>query len=615
MRLTRASARLGLDGDWKYGKCTSPRPELGSEALSPIDPSSKIALALDSYRGKYALLLGSGVSKAAGIPTSWDVIVDLCGRLAKSGPDTNVVDPVDWYRRNHDNQEPAFDNLTEELGTTGDARRQLLETYFEPPNSGTTKRRPPASAHAAIARLCKLGYVKIVITTNFDRLIEEALNAEGIIPDVVRGDFDIDGAENYVHSRCFLLKLHGDYKDSRLRTSPADLASYPAPLGELLERILEDFGLIVCGWSATYDPALRQAVAAQRRRPYPVFWYARGELSDEARTVVATRSAQVIQIDDANVALPTLVASVEALAAAESPHPLNAELLAARVRELMSAPQPHVILREEFKREAQRVAEAVYSEDFALSEGYSTKDIEQSWARAATMSETLTLMACTLAHADDGSDRRTLCECVERLATASKGKELPSLVSLTPLLLFSYGAAVSALFARNYSDLAALIVDPRIRLDPEQTKQSVFLALYRLDGSPFRNPFHRRDERKWYFPWLSAHLAEWLRPRLTHIVPEKEDFEECFDIWELMLAIQCTHDLGEPPYYGRFIFRSYKTGGALAHRPYDELLTEAARRKDAWGPLQAGLFGGQYSRFEEAVTRLKEKLEKIGFWH
>ena len=53
-----------------------------------IDPVHALAFSIQSNRGVYALLLGSGVSRASGIPTGWDVtldlITDLTHRLKKA---------------------------------------------------------------------------------------------------------------------------------------------------------------------------------------------------------------------------------------------------------------------------------------------------------------------------------------------------------------------------------------------------------------------------------------------------------------------------------------------------------------------------------------------------
>lgn len=47
-----------------------------------LDPTLTLAFAMHNTKGGYALLLGSGVSRAAAIPTGWEVIQDLARRLA-----------------------------------------------------------------------------------------------------------------------------------------------------------------------------------------------------------------------------------------------------------------------------------------------------------------------------------------------------------------------------------------------------------------------------------------------------------------------------------------------------------------------------------------------------
>ncbi len=47
-----------------------------------IDPLISLAFALHNAKSAYALLLGSGVSRAAGIPTGWEIVIDLTRGLA-----------------------------------------------------------------------------------------------------------------------------------------------------------------------------------------------------------------------------------------------------------------------------------------------------------------------------------------------------------------------------------------------------------------------------------------------------------------------------------------------------------------------------------------------------
>jgi hypothetical protein len=47
-----------------------------------LDPTLALALGLSASPGAYAMLLGSGTSTAAGVPTGWGVVLDLIGKVA-----------------------------------------------------------------------------------------------------------------------------------------------------------------------------------------------------------------------------------------------------------------------------------------------------------------------------------------------------------------------------------------------------------------------------------------------------------------------------------------------------------------------------------------------------
>jgi hypothetical protein len=53
-----------------------------------------------------------------------------------------------------------------------------------------------------------------------------------------------------------VLKLYGDYKDARILNTDAELSGYPVQYDSILDRILDEHGLIVCGWSGEWDLAL-----------------------------------------------------------------------------------------------------------------------------------------------------------------------------------------------------------------------------------------------------------------------------------------------------------------------------------------------------------------------
>jgi NAD-dependent SIR2 family protein deacetylase len=66
--------------------------------------------------------------------------------------------------------------LLDALVATPAERQQLLRGYFEPTEEGAEQGiKTPTVAHQAIAELVSEGYVRVVLTTNFDRLTERAI--------------------------------------------------------------------------------------------------------------------------------------------------------------------------------------------------------------------------------------------------------------------------------------------------------------------------------------------------------------------------------------------------------------------------------------------------------
>ena len=65
-----------------------------------MDPILSLAFGVQAKPGVYALLLGSGISRAAGVPTGWEITRDLVRRLAglEGAADKAGEDPEEWFR-------------------------------------------------------------------------------------------------------------------------------------------------------------------------------------------------------------------------------------------------------------------------------------------------------------------------------------------------------------------------------------------------------------------------------------------------------------------------------------------------------------------------------------
>jgi hypothetical protein len=78
--------------------------------LLAIDPVLQLAHSICSGRGIYAVLLGSGVSRGACIPTGWEVTLDLVHRLAALEGEDAGAQPGEWFRNTRDT-EPSYSFL------------------------------------------------------------------------------------------------------------------------------------------------------------------------------------------------------------------------------------------------------------------------------------------------------------------------------------------------------------------------------------------------------------------------------------------------------------------------------------------------------------------------
>jgi hypothetical protein len=120
-----------------------------------IDPITTLAFSVYENKGVYALLLGSGVSRAAHIPTGWEVTLDLIKRIAALEGVTSQPDWAKWYADMY-GAEASYSALLDQLASTADERRSILHSYIEPSEEEIAEgRKVPTRAHHAIARLVR----------------------------------------------------------------------------------------------------------------------------------------------------------------------------------------------------------------------------------------------------------------------------------------------------------------------------------------------------------------------------------------------------------------------------------------------------------------------------
>lgn len=315
-----------------------------------IDPITSLASSIVASPGVYALLLGSGVSRAAGIPTGWEVTIDLIRRIAAGEGEDDIAtasatDVEEWFRERF-KEEASYSNVLEHLALGPGDRRNLLSSYFERGPDDAEGFKTPTRAHHAIASLVASGYIKVIVTTNFDRLLEDALAAKGVRAQVIFSPDHIRGATPLEHAKVTILKLHGDYQDNRIRNTVDELDAYEPKLEKYLRGILEDYGLLVCGWSGDWDRALVRVLQKTVSRRYGFYMTFRSTPSAIANELIEFRGGRLIEIEDADTffaALEEKVLSIEKLGRRD---PISADLAQISLKRYLPRPELGIELEE-----------------------------------------------------------------------------------------------------------------------------------------------------------------------------------------------------------------------------------------------------------------------------
>jgi hypothetical protein len=285
----------------------------------------------------HAVLLGAGVSMAAGVPTAWDVQMRLIRRVAQMESvklDDALDAPARWWRERYE-VEPRYETVIEALGATPVERQQMMRQFFEPSDVEREQGfKQPTVAHRSIARLVTMGVVRVIITLNFDRLMETALHEVGVEPTLAVTPADVAGLAPLQTIQVLVVHLHGDYLSAESMLNTADeMESYPEDVIRFLRRVLEDRGLLAVGWWARYEPTLRQVIRSVPPR-FTSYWVEPQEFSDQARDLATSR--QMVRITtDADKGLGRLADAAQALPDGRARHPLNlADAVATTKREL-----------------------------------------------------------------------------------------------------------------------------------------------------------------------------------------------------------------------------------------------------------------------------------------
>ncbi len=576
-----------------------------------IDPIESLSFSVQSNPKVYALLLGSGLSRAAQIPTGWEIVRDLVRKLATIKGDTVGPDVEQWYSAKYGEQ-PDYSRLIQEVSKTPHERQRLLRPYFEPNEQQRLDgQKAPTTAHKSIARLVATGFIKVIVTTNFDRLIENALEDEGIAPTVLSSEEQIQGAPPLDHIDCCVYKVHGDYRDPQIRNTTAELAAYPSAHNTLLSRIFDDYGLIVCGWSADWDTALRNAMYRAQSRRYTTYWALHGDATDEAKRLIHHRRAHVISIDSADSLFQSLQQMIESLAQFSRPHPLSTEAAIASLKRLLSRPQDAIQLQDLVDSTVDQALAATTGEHFKPGTPEATKSaLTDRLFRYESACVTILSMGAIGGYWLNEHNFVVWQRAADRLARMSpiNGGYYPIWNHLRyyPGILFLYALGLGAVERNEFRFLNEIFVTRTTDIANGDPQSSTILEVFLKHRDPddqWKNRVEGLDNRP---VTASDHIGHAIRACLRRLIPSDEKFEYVFDKFEMLAAMAFARKQS----YLWFPLGSYVWRGSNRRRILEEISNSISTLSSNSPFVANGLIGDTADEGLEWINQFRETTNK-----
>ena len=583
-----------------------------------IDPTDSLAFSIQANRGVYALLIGSGVSQAAQIPTGWDITLDLIRKLAAASGESAEPDPELWYREKYD-EDPDYSKLIDGLAKTQTERQQLLRPYFEPNEQEREENaKQPTAAHKAIAWLVAQGFVKVIITTNFDRLIEKALEEVGVEPVVISSEDQVKGMVPLVHTQHCIFKLHGDYLDPRIRNTTSELSQYPDEFNQLLDQIFDEFGLVVCGWSGEWDIALRDAMFRALSRRFTTYWAAYGQIKDEAQRLISHRCAQVVDIESADKFFGTVQEKVASIEQFSQPHPLSTASAVASLKRYLPEPRYRIQLADLIEESVERVIEAVSTPMFDVNSPEPDSETATARVRAyeAACSTLLAMAATGGRWAEEGHFdiwRRAL----ERMTTLShlSGELMWLGLQRYPATLVLYALGLGALSGNRLQFVGHLLSTEISRSDHATKTVSQLLPpndIFEGFSQVFGHPLKAMQMLEG-MEGRPTPLSEWIQTAvgqyMSNIIFNSKQYDLVFDKLEILMALSYAYHDDEKAerWYsyrtplGSFVYRSQTRKRILR-----EIEESIATRQHESPFVRSGIFGDAPEECAESIQQFKK---------
>ena len=381
-------------------------------------------------------------------------------------------------------------------------------------------------------------------------------------------------------------------------------------------RILDEYGLIVCGWSGEWDTALRAAVERCPNRRYTTFWATRGEPATAAKKIIELRKGELIGIEGADSFFQGLAEKVAALAEFDKPHPLSTKLAVAAAKKYLADDASRIRLHDLVMGAVEKLYAEVFGSNYPI--GAPKPELSEIARRMGCfegLSETAMELMAVGCYWGSKKQEQLGIAALERLANPLRhlgfSYEVWDDLRLYPALLLLYVGGIAAIATAKYDLFASLLTKVTVRGLNEDRLAVFELETWQVmnEGIAKQLPGLERHKTP-----LSDRLFALLREPLRDYLPDDVQYERAFDRFEYLRALvqaDLNEKRGNATYgqVGRFSWKMERSSGVNTVR---EIQAEFEKAGESWPPLLAMLFDGSEARFATIKREYDRYLQQSG---
>jgi hypothetical protein len=560
-----------------------------------------------SNKGAYAIFIGSGISRNAGIPTGWEVILKLINRLAVLKTGTNQENLESWYHDTY-KRHPEYSYIIGELTNTSEERLNLLKPFFEATEDEISDGlKKPTPAHKSIAKLIQKAYVRVVITTNFDRLLENALREIGIEATVISNPAHIENVMPLIHSPITIVKVNGDYLDTSFLNLESELSTYDERMENLLKFIFENFGLITSGWSAKWDTAIRRILESSNKFRFSNFFTYVHRYEQELQDLALKRCGKLLQIDNADSFFTELAENIEALEKGEKANPLTRQVALERMRKYIARDEMKIPFYELFKQIQDKSFDTIFG---AIETGVpNEKTVKEVINFRTNQLELLSFLVADSVYWCKPLHHEILLNILLKFAHPPQNATsytIWSNLNYLPALLLQYTIGISALYRRNYQLLRQLF-SLKISNPYREGENASILSHVNTSEVIDKEQLNAVQGTNLIVP-VSELLYKFTQPFFLDYLPSERQFDELFDEFELILSLKFIEMEGEAWFpRGRYAYRR-RDSNNIVYTAFENLQKHQELHEWVLGQLF------DYSKLQSSFAFFNESVKQWS-WH